>query len=155
LIGPFDFSRSIEDVAARYLPHAKPYSRWQAHALYALQVTKSLRSEYDHLMLQLHDAMKADRDYQRTAPQVTMPFPADSVWVCFSDQTPHAVMSGQYMMEQTFHLPIARQYNPDGQPTRHLDAPHWPHADLRRLARQNYRALILNQIPWDVPVRSL
>jgi hypothetical protein len=116
LIGPFDFSRSIEDVAARYLPHAKPYSRWQAHALYALQVTKSLRSEYDHLMLQLHDAMKADRDYQRTAPQVTMPFPADSVWVCFSDQTPHAVMSGQYMMEQTFHLPIARHYNPDASP---------------------------------------
>lgn len=103
----------FEDVAARYLPHTRPYSRWQAHALRALRVTKSLRSEYDHLMLQLHDAMKADSEYQRSAPQVTMPFPARSVWVCFSDQTPHAAMSGQYMMEQTFHLPIASQFNPE------------------------------------------
>ena len=31
----------------------------------ALHVTKSLRSEYDHLMLQLHDGMKSDLDYQR------------------------------------------------------------------------------------------
>lgn len=106
----------FEDVAARYLPHFRPYSRWQAHALRALRVTKSLRSEYDHLMLQLHDAMKADSEYQRSAPQVTMPFPAHSVWVCFSDQTPHAVMSGQYMMEQTFHLPMASQYKPESSP---------------------------------------
>ena len=43
-------------------------------------------------------------------------FPAGSVWVCFSDQTSHAVMSGQYMLEQTLHLPAARQYNPDSSP---------------------------------------
>ena len=67
-------------------------------------------------MLKLHDAMKADSEYQRNAPQVTMTFPAHSVWVCFSDQTPHAAMSGQYMMEQTFHLPIASQYNPESSP---------------------------------------
>jgi hypothetical protein len=79
-------------------------------------VTKSLRSEYDHLMLQLHDAMKSDLDYQQNGPQQTVPFPAGSVWVCFSDQTSHAVMSGQYMLEQTLHLPAARQYNPDSSP---------------------------------------
>jgi len=38
------------------------------------------------------------------------------VWVCFSDQTSHAVMSGQYMLEQTLHLPAARQYNPESSP---------------------------------------
>ncbi|HVR54119.1 MAG TPA: Kdo hydroxylase family protein, partial [Pseudorhodoferax sp.] len=47
----------FETVAQRFLPRLKPYSRWQAKALQALRVTKSLRSEYDHLMLQLHDAM--------------------------------------------------------------------------------------------------
>ncbi|MBS0307575.1 MAG: Kdo hydroxylase family protein [Proteobacteria bacterium] len=104
------------DVAARFLPRVKSYSRWQAKSLNALHITKSLRSEYDHLMLQLHDGMKADMDYQRTSPQVTMPFPPGSCWVCFSDQTSHAVMSGQYMMEQTFHLPVARQYHPDASP---------------------------------------
>lgn len=106
----------FETVAKRFLPRAKPYSRWQAKALAALHVTKSLRSEYDHLMLQLHDGMKSDMAYQKDAPQVTMPFPPGSVWVCFSDQASHAVMSGQYMMEQTFHLPVARQYDPDSSP---------------------------------------
>jgi hypothetical protein len=67
-------------------------------------------------MIQLHDGMKSDLDYQKTAPQQTVPFPAGSVWVCFSDQTSHAVMSGQYMLEQTLHLPAARQYNPDSSP---------------------------------------
>jgi len=106
----------FETVAKRFLPRAKPYSRWQAKALRALRVTKSLRSEYDHLMLQLHDAMKSDLDYQKTAEQETVPFPPGSVWVCFSDQTSHAVMSGQFMAEQTLHLPAASQYNPSASP---------------------------------------
>ena len=106
----------FEDVARRFLPRVKPYSDWQAGLLKTLHITKSLRSEYDHLMLQLHDGMKADLDYQRDAPQQTVPFAAGSVWVCFSDQTSHAVMSGQYMLEQTLHLPAARQYDPSASP---------------------------------------
>ncbi|MEO5736493.1 MAG: Kdo hydroxylase family protein [Variovorax sp.] len=106
----------FETVAQRFLPRAKPYSRLQARLLRALRVTKSLRSEYDHLMLQLHDAMKSDLDYQKTSEQETVPFPPGSVWVCFSDQTSHAVMSGQFMAEQTLHLPAASQYNPSASP---------------------------------------
>ena len=108
----------FEDVARRFLPRAKPYSRWQAEVLHKLRVTKSLRSEYDHLMLQLHDGMKSDLDYQKNAPQQSVPFPPGSVWVwvCFSDQTSHAVESGQYMLEQTLHLPASRQYNPETSP---------------------------------------
>ncbi|HUR87475.1 MAG TPA: Kdo hydroxylase family protein [Ramlibacter sp.] len=106
----------FEDVARRFVPQARPYSLWQAKVLKGLHVTKSLRSEYDHLMLQIHDRMKADDGYQRDCPQVTMNFPTGSAWVCFSDQTVHAAMSGQYMMEQTFHLPAAKQYNPDMSP---------------------------------------
>ncbi|WP_431276360.1 Kdo hydroxylase family protein [Variovorax ureilyticus] len=106
----------FEAVARRFLPRAKPYSRLQARLLRALRVTKSLRSEYDHLMLQLHDGMKSDLEYQKNSDQQTVPFPPGSVWVCFSDQTSHAVMSGQYMLEQTLHLPAARQYNPESSP---------------------------------------
>jgi hypothetical protein len=106
----------FEMVAERFLPRAKPYSAWRARVLNILRITKSLRSEYDHLMLQLHDGMKSDLEYQRDAAQITMPFPAGSVWVCFSDQASHAAMSGQYMMEQTFHLPVAQQYDPSTSP---------------------------------------
>ena len=106
----------FETVARQFLPKAKPYSAWQAKALKALHVTKSLRSEYDHLMLQLHDGMKRDLDYQKSSPQEEVPFPAGSVWVCFSDQASHAVMSGQYMLEQTLHLPAAHAYDKAASP---------------------------------------
>ena len=104
------------DVARRFLPQARLYSPLQARLLRTLRVTKSLRSEYDHQMLQLHDLMKSDARYQAEAPQETMGFPPGSTWVCFSDQTLHAAMSGQHMMERTFHLPVSCQYNPEASP---------------------------------------
>ena len=106
----------FETVARQFLPRAKPYRLWQARVLNALHVTKSLRSEYDHLMLQLHDRMKLDEHYQRSGGQVSMPFAAGSAWVCFSDQATHAVMSGQFMVEQTLHLPPGREANPQASP---------------------------------------
>lgn len=106
----------FESVARQFLPRAKTYSRWQAKVLHALHVTKSLRSEYDHLMLQLHDLMKFDEGYQKNGTQTKMPFPPGSVWVCFSDQATHAVMSGQYMMEQTLYLPPGREVDPHSSP---------------------------------------
>lgn len=106
----------FEAVARHFLPGSKAYSAWQAKLLQAARVTKSFRSEYDHLMLQLHDGMKADLDYQQDARQVTMAFPAGSTWICFSDQASHAVMSGQYMLEQTLHLKPQDQYDPHASP---------------------------------------
>jgi len=107
---PFDAA------ASRFLPAARRYSPVQARLLHGLGITKSLRTGYDHLMLQLHDAMKADLRYQREAPQETFAFPPGAAWVCFSDQTVHAAMSGQHMLEQTFHLPVDRQYNRQASP---------------------------------------
>ena len=106
----------FETIARRFLPQAKPYRLWQAKLLNAVHATKSLRSEYDHLMLQLHDLMKFDEQYQKNGTQVTVPFPPGSVWVCFSDQATHAVMSGQFMMEQTLYLPPGREANPQASP---------------------------------------
>ena len=106
----------FEDIARRFVPRAKRHSPMLARLMRAARVTKSLRSEYDHLMLQLHDGMKRDLPYQQASPQFTMPFAAGSAWVCFSDQASHAVMSGQFMLEQTLHLPVPRQYNPASSP---------------------------------------
>ena len=109
------------DLARRFLPKIPRPAPGSAALLQSLGITKSRRSEYDHTMLQLHDRMKADLDYQREAPQETMPFPPDSVWICFSDQTSHAAMSGQYLFEQTLHLPVAGLYDPDSAPLRVLE----------------------------------
>ena len=106
----------FEAVARHFLPRAASYAAWQAKCLQALRITKSLRSEYDHLMLQMHDGMKSDLDYQQDAQQMTMAFPPGSTWICFSDQTSHAVMSGQFMLEQTLHLPALAQYDRSASP---------------------------------------
>src|SRR6201991_4286854 len=106
----------FEDMAKRFLPGIKTQMPGSAWLMNLLHITKSPRSEYDHLMLHLHDAMKADLAYQKASPQETMPFPPGSVWVCFSDQTSHAVMSGQYMMEQTFFLPVKSMAQPECAP---------------------------------------
>lgn len=119
----------FETVAKRFLPKVPtqwPGSAWLQNAV---GITKRVRSGYDHIMLHLHDGMKADMDYQRAADQQTMPFPPGSVWVCFSDQTSHAVMSGQFMMEQTFFLPPEAMVHPECSP-------------LAVLQRLTHRALI-------------
>lgn len=106
----------FETVAERFLPRAKPYSAWQAKLLAQLRITKSVRSEYDHLMLQLHDLMKHDEAYQAKANDDLFEFAPGAVWVCYSDLVPHGVLSGQYMMEQTCHLQVKHQNNPEKSP---------------------------------------
>lgn len=105
----------------RFLPRLKAPLPGSAALLRTLRLTKSRRSDYDHYMLGLHDAMKADLDYQRTGPQQAMPFAAGSTWVCYSDQLAHAVSGGQFLLEQTLHLAPARQYEPDTAPLRVLE----------------------------------
>jgi hypothetical protein len=103
---------SFEDVARRFLPQLPRFRPWAASVLAALGVTKRQRTPYDHFMLGLHDAMKADLDYQRDCEQQTVPFAPGDVWVCYSDQTSHAVMSGQHMLEQTLFLPVEAMRHP-------------------------------------------
>jgi hypothetical protein len=110
------------DVAQRFRKQVPPYRRWQAATLHRLGVTKSLRSPYDHIMMHLHDLMKADLDYQRNCPQQTVPFAPGSTWVCFSDQTSHAVMSGQFMLEQTLHPAVSVMQAPAKAPLAVLEA---------------------------------
>lgn len=107
---------SFQEVAERFLPRAKAYSEWQAKLLAQLRITKSVRSEYDHLMLQLHDLMKHDEAYQAQANDHLVEFPVGAVWVCYSDLVPHGVLAGQYMMEQTCHLQVKHQKNPEKSP---------------------------------------
>jgi hypothetical protein len=106
----------FEAMAAHFKPRVKPYSAFQAALLDKLGVTKSRRSEYDHIMKKLHDLMKQDADYQRTADQIEFPFAAGSTWICFSDQTLHAVLSGQFMVEQTWFMEPRYQYEPERSP---------------------------------------
>jgi hypothetical protein len=72
-------------------------------------------------MLQLHDLMKADDDFQAHTPQTAVDFPAGSTWMAFTDQVSHAAMAGQYQLEQTFLLPVDAMEDPQRSPLRILE----------------------------------
>lgn len=107
---------SFEAMARHFLPGIKAPLPGSGALLAALHVTKGVRSDYDHLMLNLHDSAKADLRYQRECEQQTVAFAPGTTWLCFSDQVMHAAVSGQYMLEQTIHLPLSALYDPGRAP---------------------------------------
>jgi len=106
----------FEAMAKTFLPRIGRPLPGSAHLLAAVRATKGVRTEYDHLMLGLHDRAKADLAYQTGCAQETVPFAPGTTWLCFSDQVMHAAVSGQYMLEQTIHLPQAALVAPERSP---------------------------------------
>lgn len=106
----------FEAMAKTLLPRISDPVPGASALLAALRVTKGRRSVYDHLMLNLHDRAKADLAYQRDCPQETVHFAPGTTWICFSDQVMHAAVSGQFMLEQTIHLPVSALYDPARSP---------------------------------------
>ncbi len=111
----------FETVARRFAPDLHVPVRGSAALLRLLRITKTRRSAYDALMLQLHDRMKADAEFQAGAPQTAVEFPSGSTWIAFTDQVSHAAMAGQHQLEQTFLLPIAAMSEPERSPLRVLE----------------------------------
>lgn len=111
----------FEDFARRYVPKIGRPLPGSAALMHKLGITKAPRSEYDHVMLHLHDRVKADLDYQREAPQLDVNFAPGTTWIVFSDQVLHAAMGGQFMLEQTLYLDVERQQQPATSPLRVLE----------------------------------
>lgn len=109
------------DMAAKFLPKVRRQWPGEAALLNALGITKRRRSEYDHLMNELHDRVKADLDYQRDVPQQRVEFPPGATWIVFSDQVLHAVLSGALMLEQTWMLPVDGMRDQDTAPLKVLE----------------------------------
>lgn len=112
---------SFEKVAQRFLPQISKFYPSCARLLQLLRITKSYRTEYDHIMLQIHDRMKADEAYQRQVPQNEVRFSPGNSWVVQTDHVSHAAMSGQHLLEQTFYLPVKAMQNPNLSPLKVLE----------------------------------
>jgi hypothetical protein len=108
-------------LAARFAPRLRAPMPGTALLLHVLHLTKTRRSPYDALMLQLHDRMKEDTAYQSAAPQQPFDFPPGSAWIAFTDQVSHAAMSGQHQLEQTFLLPVRAMLDEGRSPLRILE----------------------------------
>jgi hypothetical protein len=111
----------FEGVARRFAERLRLPIPGSGAVLALLRVTKTPRTPYDALMLQLHDRMKGDQEFQERSPQTAVDFPAGSTWLAFTDQVSHAAMAGQYQLEQTFLLPVAAMIEPDRSPLRILE----------------------------------
>jgi len=109
------------DVAKVYLdriPQPLPGSAW---LMEKLGIVKGRRTEYDHLMLNLHDLAKLDDERQRTCARTRVELPAHATWIVFTDGVEHAVLAGQHLLEQTFYLPVTAMHEEGKAPLRVLE----------------------------------
>lgn len=100
------------------IPKPIPGSSW---LMDTLGLTKGPRTLYDHYMLQMHDRGKEDSHYQQTCGKVNVSLPANATWAVFTDSVSHAVLSGQYLLEQTYYLPVDAMQDPGKSPLRILE----------------------------------
>ena len=108
-------------MADRFLPTLTAPLSGSARLLQWCSITRGYRTAYDHYMLQLHDRMRADDAYQSSPEVAGYDFPPQSTWLVFTDQVPHAVVRGQYLLEQTFYVPVGAMRDPARAPLRVLE----------------------------------
>ncbi len=109
------------DLAERFFPKLKASLLGTHTLLHLLRVTRAKRTEYDHYMLQLHDNMKKNIEYQENVKQDTLELPAGGTWLVYTDQVSHAATAGQFQFEQTFYLPVLAMERPETSPLRILE----------------------------------
>jgi hypothetical protein len=112
---------SFESVVQRFLPLVPRYSPVAAWALEWRGRTRGRRTEYDHVMLSLHDLCKLDAGYQATCDKTRVEFLPGWTWICYTDQVSHAALAGRHVLEQTILVPASAMADPDRAPLRVLE----------------------------------
>ncbi|HXR07267.1 MAG TPA: Kdo hydroxylase family protein [Candidatus Acidoferrum sp.] len=87
----------------------------------ALGLGTKTQSPYDKFMLRFHDYLKENALFQQDCPKIRLAFPPGSAWIGFTDSVAHAVLSGQYAVEQTLIVPVAALVSPEKSPLRVLE----------------------------------
>ena len=95
-------------------------TRGLRQAARTLKLPFGRRPLYDEFMHRCHNAMKEDAAFQDQAPKSRWEFPPNSAWMVFTDCVSHAVLSGQYALEQTFMIPQSALVKREKSPLRIL-----------------------------------
>jgi 3-deoxy-D-manno-oct-2-ulosonic acid (Kdo) hydroxylase len=82
----------------------------------ALHFPGAHRSPYDNFMHRCHNAMKEDASFRESCPKQRWEFPPGSSWIVFTDCVSHAVLEGQYALEQTFLISRRAMVEPERSP---------------------------------------
>lgn len=102
-------------------PGTNPFSSALRGIGRALNLPGARRSPYDQFMHECHNAMKEDAEFQRSAPKQQWEFPPNSTWIVLTDCVSHAVLSGQYALEQTFIILRSAMVRPEIAPATILE----------------------------------
>jgi hypothetical protein len=104
---------------------APPYRNSIVRGLARLADTVGLpvadRSRYDEFMLYLHDWLKENGNFQQNSPKEALAFAPGCTWMVYTDGVPHAALSGQFALEQTFIVPPDALVTPDVAPLKVLE----------------------------------
>ncbi|MHB1796593.1 MAG: Kdo hydroxylase family protein [Acidobacteriaceae bacterium] len=74
------------------------------------------RSPYDDFMMRFHNFLKENSDYQAHGKRDAWFFPPGSSWMVYTDMVPHAVLAGQYALEQTYLVAPEAMVAPEHSP---------------------------------------
>lgn len=116
-----------DDFARRFLSASRA-SLWRRAA--RLVAFSRRGSAYDEAMRTIHQRMKENAEFQANCRKHHSHFPPGSAWLVFTDAVPHAVVSGQYALEQTVIVPRSAMRLPE----------RCPAAVLERLAAPRLKA---------------
>jgi hypothetical protein len=76
---------------------------------------------FDRFMHRFHNFLKENGDFQTGCPKTTHEFPPGSTWLVYTDYVPHAVLSGQFALEQTLIVRPEGMVAPERAPIRILE----------------------------------
>ena len=74
------------------------------------------RTPYDEFMMLLHNTMKEDVAFQSSCAREEVKYAPGSSWMVYTETVAHAVLGGQYALEQTFLVDPAAMVTPESAP---------------------------------------
>jgi hypothetical protein len=80
------------------------------------------RSPYDEFMMRFHNFLKENDAFQAECRKEYIQFPPGSSWMVYTDMVPHAVLSGQFALEQTFLVDHRAMVSPEHSPLSILES---------------------------------
>jgi hypothetical protein len=102
-------------------PSANAFTKTLRGIAKAAHLPGANRSPYDEFMHRCHNAMKENGQFQESCPKQRWEFPPHSTWIVFTDSVSHAVLQGQYALEQTFIISRDAMVQPELSPLRILE----------------------------------
>jgi len=73
-------------------------------------------------MMRFHNFLKENAVFQAECAKYPWQFPSGSSWMVYTDTVPHAVLAGQYALEQTFLVRPEALVAPEVSPLKVLES---------------------------------